>query len=159
MFYDSGENGVGDGGYYEPNPPDGPFWWPDPGDAESHSMVLQYIDAILAQAVRDHATEIRFEPVAGGLTVWYLVEGKRYEFIPPPDHLAHEVVDRVKTLARLKLGEAHHPQAGALYIRVKGKVYRTRVVPSSTTLGERVVVEIAEAGGNAGPPPRLHPAV
>jgi len=129
MFYDSGENGVGDGGYYEPNPHDGPFRWPDPGDVKGHSKVLQYVDAILAQAVRDHATEIRFEPLAGGLTVWYLFEGKLYEFIPPPDRLAHEVLDRVKTLARLELGEARHPQAGALYIRVRGKGYRTRVRP------------------------------
>ncbi len=161
MFHDSGENGVGDGGYYEANPPDSPFpfGWPDPGDAESHSKVLQYIDAILAQAVRDHATEIRFEPVAGGLTVWYLFEGKLYEFIPPPDHLAHEVVDRVKTLARLELGEACHSQAGALYIRVRGKAYRTRVVTSLTTLGERVVVEIAEAGGNTAAPPHARPGV
>ena len=61
--------------------------------------VVRLVNLILIQAIRDCASDIHFEPFEDEFRIRYRIDGALYELTPPPRHLAHPIVSRLKVLA------------------------------------------------------------
>ena len=106
--------------------------------------IIKIVGLILTQAIRDKASDIHFEPVEGGLTIRYRVDGVLYEMMPPPPNLAGHLINRLKIMGNMDIAERRLPQDARIHIRVDDKPYDLRVSTVPTMFGERVVLRILD---------------
>ena len=106
--------------------------------------VVKLLNMILLQAIRDRAADIHLEPFEHEFKVRYRVDGVLYEMMPPPLHLAHSVISRVKVMANLDIAETRLPQDGRIELNVGGNPIDLRVSTLPTMFGESVVMRILD---------------
>jgi hypothetical protein len=66
-----------------------------------YKPVRKYLAVVLMMAVRDRADQIRFSHGPDQLSVWYRVEEKWYELVPPPPHVWPRLLDEIRRTSRL----------------------------------------------------------
>ena len=103
------------------------------------------VDATIADAVRERASDIHFEPGEQGLVVRYRVDGVLHEVMRVPRSAASAVVRRIKVTANLDISDPLRPHDGRAVARVDGKAWDLRVstVPIAR-LGEKVVIRLLD---------------
>ena len=114
-------------------------------EAEANSTpIIRYVDLILAQAVRDRASDIHFEPFENEFKIRYRVDGALYEMAPPPRQLALPVISRVKVMSNLNIAERRLPQDGRIQTYTAGRHVDLRVSSLPTQYGESVVLRVLD---------------
>ena len=108
--------------------------------------IIRFVNLVLAQAIRDQASDIHFEPFERDFRIRYRIDGTLYELTPPPRALAMPVTSRVKVLANLDIAERRVPQDGRLRLQVSGRVVDLRVSTLPTQFGESVVLRVLDQG-------------
>jgi type IV pilus assembly protein PilB len=114
------------------------------GELASEAPVIRLVDLILAQAIRDGASDIHFEPFESLFQVRYRIAGALYDMAPPPHHLALPVISRIKVLADLDIAEQRVPQDGRIKLTVEGRPVDLRVSTLPTEFGESVVLRVLD---------------
>jgi type IV pilus assembly protein PilB len=123
--------------------------------------IIRFVHAVLAQAVREKASDIHFEPFEDEFKIRYRVDGALYELRPPPRHFALPVISRLKVIANLNIAERRLPQDGRLRITLAGRAVDLRVSTLPTQFGESVVLRVLDQSavqlelGRLGLPPRV----
>jgi type IV pilus assembly protein PilB len=101
------------------------------------------VDAAIADAVRERASDIHIDPTEQGLTVRYRVDGVLKEVMRVPPTAAGSIVRRLKVIANLDIADPLHPHEGRASATVDGKPWDLRVSTAPVgRLGERVVVRL-----------------
>ena len=118
----------------------------DEEDLANATPIVRFVNVILAQGVKDRASDIHFEPFAEEFRIRYRIDGTLYEMQPPPIHLAIPVISRVKVLSGLDISESRKPQDGRIELRISGKRIDLRVSSLPTQYGESVVLRILDKG-------------
>jgi general secretion pathway protein E len=113
-------------------------------DATDEAPIIQLVNSLLFQAVRQRASDIHFEVFERGLVVRYRIDGLLYPVLTPPKRLQASIIARIKILAGLNIAEKRLPQDGRFTIRTGGKDVDLRVSVLPTSHGERVVLRILE---------------
>jgi len=114
-------------------------------EAEANSTpIIRYVDLVLAQAVRDRASDIHFEPFESEFKIRYRVDGALYEMSPPPKHLALPIISRVKVMSNLNIAERRLPQDGRIQTFTAGRQVDLRVSCLPTQYGESVVLRVLD---------------
>ena len=114
-------------------------------EAESNATpIIRFVDLILYQAIRDHASDIHFEPFENEFKIRYRVDGALYEMSPPPRHLALPVISRVKVMANMNIAERRLPQDGRIQKNIAGRQVDLRVSTLPTQFGESVVLRVLD---------------
>ena len=106
--------------------------------------IVRLVNLVLAQAVRDKASDIHFEPFESEYKIRYRVDGSLLEMAPPPKHLALPIASRLKVLANLNIAERRVPQDGRIKITVRGRPVDLRVSTLPTQFGESVVLRVLD---------------
>jgi len=106
--------------------------------------VVRFVSHVLSQAVRDHASDIHFEPFEGDFKVRCRIDGTLREVPPPPAHLAQPVISRLKVLAGLNIAERRVPQDGRIRFVVDGRSVDLRISTLPTQSGESVVLRVLD---------------
>ena len=106
--------------------------------------VVRLVNLILIQAIRDCASDIHFEPFEDEFRIRYRIDGALYELTPPPRHLAHPIVSRLKVLANLNIAERRVPQDGRIRLDVDGRIVDLRISTLPTQYGESVVLRVLD---------------
>ncbi|MBI1723965.1 MAG: Flp pilus assembly complex ATPase component TadA [Gemmatimonadetes bacterium] len=103
------------------------------------------VDATIADAVRERASDIHFEPGEQGLVIRYRVDGVMREVMRVPRSAAGSVARRMKVLAKLDISDPLHPHDGRAMARVDGKPWDMRVssIPIAR-YGEKIVVRLLD---------------
>ena len=117
------------------------------GDLASQAnegAVVRFVNLVLAQAVRDKASDIHFEPFEDEFKIRYRIDGALYEMAPPPLTLAVPVISRIKVLSELNIAERRVPQDGRIKITIEGSPVDLRVSTLPTTFGESVVCRVLD---------------
>ena len=114
------------------------------GELASEAPVIRLVDLILAQAIRDGASDMHFEPFEALFQVRYRIAGALYEMAPPPHHLALPVISRIKVLADLDIAEQRVPQDGRIKLTIEGRPVDLRVSTLPTEFGESVVLRVLD---------------
>ena len=63
--------------------------------------VRKLLNLVLLLAIKDHASDIHFEPFEAEFRIRIKAEGVLYEMVPPPRHLAFAITTRIKVMANL----------------------------------------------------------
>src|SRR5439155_559697 len=94
---------------------------PDLLEAGDDTPVIRLVNALLAQAVKDGASDIHIEPWERGLAVRFRTDGLLHDVLAPPARLAATIASRVKIMAGLDIAERRLPQDGRIRVRVAGR--------------------------------------
>jgi type IV pilus assembly protein PilB len=111
--------------------------------AES-APVRKLINMVLLMAIKDHASDIHFEPFEDEYKMRYRCDGILYEMVPPPRHLAAAISSRIKVMANLDIAERRLPQDGRIELNVGGNPVDLRVSVLPTMFGESVVIRVLD---------------
>ena len=106
--------------------------------------IVQFVNLVLMQAVKDRASDIHFEPFETEFRIRYRVDGALYEMSPPPKHLALPVVSRLKVMSNLNISERRLPQDGRITFPLGNRVIDLRVSTLPTQFGESVVLRVLD---------------
>ena len=89
--------------------------------------VIKIVNLILAQAVKEKASDIHIEPFQKTLKLRYRVDGELMLAESPPKALQLAITSRIKILAGLNIAERRVPQDGRFRIKVMGKEIDLRI--------------------------------
>src|SRR5881628_3793962 len=117
---------------------------PDLLEAGDDTPVIRLVNALLAQAVKDGASDIHIEPWERGLAVRFRLDGLLHDVLAPPGRLAATIAARVKIMAGLDIAERRLPQDGRIRLRVAGRDVDVRVSIVPTAFGERVALRLLD---------------
>ena len=106
--------------------------------------IVRFVNLVLAQAIRDQASDIHFEPSEQEFKIRYRVDGVLYEMTPPSKALALPITSRIKVLANLDIAERRVPQDGRIRISLAGRAVDLRVSTLPTQFGESVVLRVLD---------------
>ena len=110
------------------------------------TAVVQMVNLICAQAVRDSASDIHIEPYEREMKVRYRVDGMLRDIMSPPKRMHAAIVSRLKILGEMNIAERRLPQDGRIKLVIAGRSVDVRVSILPTTFGERVVMRILDKG-------------
>ncbi|HXH60062.1 MAG TPA: ATPase, T2SS/T4P/T4SS family [Fimbriimonadaceae bacterium] len=110
------------------------------------AAVVQMVNLVFAQAVRDGVSDIHIEPYEREVKVRFRVDGILHDTLTPPKRMHAAIVSRLKILAELNIAERRLPQDGRIKVTVAGRQIDVRVSIVPTVLGERVVLRILDKG-------------
>lgn len=112
--------------------------------------VIKMVNLILAQAVKEKASDIHIEPFHTALKLRYRVDGELLPAESPPKALQLAITSRMKILAGLNIAERRLPQDGRFRIRVMGKDVDLRISILPTAYGEKIVIRILDKASLSG---------
>lgn len=106
--------------------------------------IIRFVNLVLAQAIRDKASDIHFEPFEYDYRIRYRIDGALYDMTPPPRQLALPIASRIKVLANLNIAERRIAQDGRIKITLAGRAVDLRVSTLPTQFGESVVLRVLD---------------
>ncbi|MFV2066403.1 MAG: GspE/PulE family protein [Pirellulales bacterium] len=106
--------------------------------------VRKLLNMVLLLAIRDHASDLHFEPFEDEFRIRIKADGVLYEMVPPPRHLAFAITTRIKVMANLDIAERRLPQDGRIELNVGGHPVDLRVSVLPTMFGESVVMRVLD---------------
>ena len=113
-------------------------------DSDDEAPVVRLINALVAQAVQQGASDIHLEPAADGMAVRMRRDGVMEDVLRLPAEVAPMLVSRVKVMARLDIAERRLPQDGRISIALGPRQADVRVSTLPARGGERVVLRILD---------------
>ncbi len=106
--------------------------------------VRKLLNMVLLMAIKDHASDLHFEPFENEFKIRIRADGVLYEMVPPPRHLAFAITTRIKVMANLDIAERRIPQDGRIRLTVGGHPVDLRVSVLPTMFGESVVMRVLD---------------
>jgi type IV pilus assembly protein PilB len=106
--------------------------------------VVQVVDRILTQAMRDRASDVHIEASEECVRVRFRIDGALKEILQLPVSIGPGLVSRIKIMANMNIVERRRPQDGQLTITIDGKEVDVRVATVATIMGENCVMRILD---------------
>lgn len=111
--------------------------------AES-APVRRLLNMVLLMGIKEHASDLHFEPFENEFRIRIRSDGVLYEMVPPPRHLAFAITTRIKVMANLDIAERRLPQDGKIRLTVGGHPVDLRVSVLPTMFGESCVLRVLD---------------
>ncbi len=108
------------------------------------TSIVKIVDLIVAQAVRDRASDIHIEPEDELLRIRFRIDGVLHEIPSPPKEWESAIISRIKVLSSMDIAESRVPQDGHFQAMVDEKVVDFRVSTLPTIHGENVVIRLLD---------------
>ena len=118
-------------------------------DAQGDAPIVQLINALLSEAIREGASDVHIETFEKALQVRFRVDGVMREVVHPKRALAPLLVSRIKVMAKLDIAEKRIPQDGRIALRIGGREVDVRVSTLPTGNGERAVLRLLDKQAGA----------
>jgi type IV pilus assembly protein PilB len=112
--------------------------------AGSESPVIRFVNYLIADAIKQGASDIHIEPKEKSLKVRYRIDGILFEAMNPPHTMHAAIVSRMKIMANLDISERRLPQDGRIRAVVHERKIDLRMSTLPTANGEKVVVRILD---------------
>ena len=112
-----------------------------------NAPIVQLINSVIEQAVRQRASDIHIEPMEKDIRVRYRIDGNLREIIQYDNTLLGAITTRIKIMSGMDISEKRKPQDGRITITVDGREYDIRVSNLPTVYGEKCVMRIASKEG------------
>jgi general secretion pathway protein E len=110
----------------------------------SQAPIVRTADLLLAQAVRDRASDIHLEPEANALRVRLRIDGVLHESMRLPRDVHAPLISRFKVMAGMNIAEKRRPQDGQISTEVEGKRVDLRAASSDSVHGELMVLRVLD---------------
>ena len=115
-------------------------------DDTSDAVIIRFVNALLAEAIKDRASDIHIEPFEKDVVVRFRIDGVLHERHRPPPRFKSSIVSRIKIMAGMNIAEKRLPQDGRISKRLAGREIDLRVSVLPVRHGERVVMRLLEKG-------------
>ena len=113
-------------------------------DMASEAPVIRLVNAMIAQAIEQRASDIHIEPFEKEFRIRFRVDGVLFNQEQPPKELKAAITSRLKLMAKLNIAERRLPQDGRIKIRILGREVDLRVSTLPTLFGESVVMRLLD---------------
>ncbi|MGP8161009.1 MAG: GspE/PulE family protein [Candidatus Dormibacteria bacterium] len=106
--------------------------------------VVQIVDLLLTQALRDRASDIHIEPQSDRLRIRFRIDGALHDVNSLPTSLVGPIASRLKILAEMDIVDRHRSQDGQLEMTIDSRPVDVRVSTMETIWGEKVVLRLLD---------------
>ncbi len=111
---------------------------------EADAPVVQVVNLLITQAMRDRASDIHIEPQGHQLRVRFRIDGALHDAVELPSSMAPALVSRLKIMAEMNIVERRRPQDGQITMTVDGREIDIRVSTVATIWGESCVLRVLD---------------
>ncbi len=119
---------------------------PKEAEQAEESPVINFVNSLIGQAVKEGASDVHFEPDREGIQIRYRVDGLLHDVMIAPKSLQAGVISRIKILSQLDISEKRVPQDGRFEIKVGEKDIDIRISTLPTAFGEKIVMRLLDKG-------------
>ena len=112
--------------------------------ATDDAPVVQVVNQIITQALRDRASDVHIEPQDSRLRIRFRIDGALHDVIALPDQMGPALTSRIKIMAGMNIVERRRPQDGQIAMDVDGRAVDIRVSTTGTIWGEKVVLRVLD---------------
>ena len=106
--------------------------------------IIKLVNTMIAQAVREEASDIHVEPDIDVLRIRYRIDGILREVMTPQRHLHAGILSRIKIMANLDIAEKRVSQDGRIQMKIGEKDYDIRLSTLPTVHGEKAVMRLLD---------------
>jgi len=130
--------------------------------ATDDAPVVQVVNLLITQALRDRASDIHLEPQDKQLRVRFRIDGALHDTVELPMGMAPALVSRLKIMAGMNIVERRRPQDGQITMEIDGRDIDIRVATVATIWGEKCVLRVLDKSrslyrmSDLGMPPAAH---
>ncbi len=110
----------------------------------TNTPIAETLNLLVAQAVKDRASDVHIEPQEDRLRIRYRIDGILHDMFSFPLSIHSPLVSRVKILAEMDISEQRRPQDGQFSIKIGGNEIDIRTATMETPYGERVTLRILD---------------
>jgi type IV pilus assembly protein PilB len=132
------------------------------GDAEA--PVVKVVNLLIAQALRDRASDVHLEPQDTQMRVRFRVDGALHDITTLPAEMGPAIVSRIKIMGAMNIVERRRPQDGQTSLEIDGRALDIRIASTPTVFGEKVTMRLLDKsrplykGADLGMPADTHDA-
>ncbi len=112
--------------------------------ADPNAPIVQVVNKIVTQALRDRASDVHIEPAEDCVRVRFRIDGALKDVVELPSEMAAALVSRVKIMAQMNIVERRRPQDGQFEMHIDGSDLDVRVSTTSTIWGEKTVMRLLD---------------
>jgi type IV pilus assembly protein PilB len=102
--------------------------------------IVKLVDLMLAQALKQRASDIHVEPEEDCLRIRYRVDGTLHDILKLPKINQNAILARLKIISNLDITENRIPQDGRFKVKFEGREVDFRVSSLPTTFGQKFVL-------------------
>ena len=110
------------------------------------SPIVNVVNIVIAQGLRDRASDIHLEPQQGHLRVRFRIDGILTDALRLPKTMAASLASRIKVMANMDIVDRHRAQDGQIRHEGEGRQVDIRVSTAETIWGEKVVLRLLDQG-------------
>jgi len=114
----------------------------------NEAPVIQLVNLMLLEALKQRASDVHLESTAQGLRVRQRIDGVLHDVAVHPPRYQAAVVSRIKIMADLDIAERRMPQDGRVRLKLSDRELDVRVSTLPSVHGEGVVLRILDRGAN-----------
>jgi type IV pilus assembly protein PilB len=111
---------------------------------DDQAPIIQLVNRIVSQAMRDRASDIHVEPLDDKLRLRYRIDGHLIEAFSLPIGVHPALTSRLKIMSGMNIVEKRKPQDGQFSTVIDGKDVDVRVASVATVFGEKIVMRILD---------------
>lgn len=111
---------------------------------DDQAPIIQLVNRIVSQAMRDRASDIHIEPLDETLRVRFRIDGHLVETFSLPHGVHAALTSRLKIMSGMNIVEKRRPQDGQFSTVIDGKEVDVRVASVATVFGEKIVMRILD---------------
>ena len=106
--------------------------------------IIQLVNMLIVQGVKDRASDIHIEPNERGLLVRFRIDGILHDIRTLPPKIKSAVISRIKILAKMDIAERRLPQDGRFQVKFGTREVDLRVSTIPTVFGEKTVLRLLD---------------
>ena len=106
--------------------------------------VVQVVNLIITQGLRDRASDIHIEPQDERIRVRFRIDGALHDVLALPAEIGPALVSRIKIMANMNIVERRRPQDGQIATEIDSRPLDIRVASTATIRGEKVVMRLLD---------------
>jgi general secretion pathway protein E len=110
----------------------------------TRTPIAETLELLVAQAVKDRASDVHIEPQEDRLRIRYRIDGILHDMYSFPLNIHAALVSRIKILSEMDISEQRRPQDGQFSIKVGNNSVDIRAATMDTPNGERVTLRILD---------------
>lgn len=112
--------------------------------SRDESALVNLVNGIILDAVKDKASDIHIEPKENSVEVRFRVDGVLYIKEELPKAIQKQFISRMKIMAELDISENRRPQDGRIKVVLDDQSIDTRISMVPTIFGEKAVLRILD---------------
>jgi type IV pilus assembly protein PilB len=127
-----------------------------------NAPVVQVVNAVITQALRDRASDVHIEPQGDQMRVRVRIDGALHDTLTLPGDMGPALVSRIKVMGGMNIVERRRAQDGQIETTVDGRALDIRVASTPVIFGEKVVLRLLDKSkplyrfDDLGMPPSTH---